>query len=78
MDVGEPITKTLRMEDYDKGVKRVRKGDAVEVVRCHDCVHGMPCDRAGQLVCSVRMFSKHYVSADGYCSDGMRREATNE
>lgn len=58
--------------DYEKGVKRVRKGDAVEVVRCRDCMYARRMD--DRFVCTVRPLLAHLVDADEYCSRGVRAE----
>jgi len=59
--------------DYERGIKRVRKGDAVEVVRCRDCMYARRMD--DRFVCTVRPTMAHLVDADEYCSRGKRAEA---
>jgi hypothetical protein len=58
--------------DYEKGIKRVRKGDATEVVRCKDCQFARRMD--DRFVCTVRPLLAHLVDADEYCSRGVRAE----
>lgn len=58
--------------DYERGIKRVRKGDAVEVVRCRDCMYARRMD--DRFVCTVRPTMAHLVDADEYCSRGVRAE----
>ena len=60
------------LTDYDRNVKRVRKGDAVEVIRCRDCMWSRPLD--GRIYCSYRPYEQHFVEYDGYCSRGVRAE----
>jgi hypothetical protein len=61
------------LTDYDRGIKRVRKGVAVEVVRCRDCMYARCMD--DRFVCTVRPLTPHLVDADEYCSRGVRAEA---
>jgi hypothetical protein len=60
------------LTDYDKGIKRVRKGDATEVVRCKDCQWARRMD--DRFVCTVRPLMAHLVDSDEYCSRGVRKE----
>lgn len=60
------------LTDYDRGIKRVRKGDAVEVIRCRDCMYARQMD--DRFVCTVRPTLMHLVDADEYCSRGVRAE----
>ena len=64
------------MLDYEKGIKRVRKGTTVEVVRCRDCkwasllsARPLPIED-WPYVCRLRPLMQHYVKADDYCSKG--------
>lgn len=65
------------LTDYDKGIKRVRKGDVTEVVRCKDCQYAWRTD--DRFVCTLcrtlRPLGAHLVDADDYCSRGVRKEA---
>lgn len=60
------------LTDYDRGVKRVRKGDTAMVVRCRDCRWARP--QGDRYVCAYRSLTAHLVKPDGYCSDGVRKE----
>jgi hypothetical protein len=60
------------LNDYDRGIKRVRKGDKAEVVRCRDCMYARRMD--DRFVCTVRPLLAHLVDADEYCSRGVRAE----
>lgn len=60
------------LTDYDRGVKRVRRGDKAEVVRCKDCQWARRMD--DRFVCTVRPLLAHLVDADEYCSRGVRAE----
>ena len=60
------------LTDYDRGVKRVRKEDKAEVVRCRDCMYARRMD--DRFVCTVRPTLAHLVDADEYCSRGVRAE----
>lgn len=60
------------LTDYDRGIKRVRKGDAVEVIHCEYCQWAQPMD--DRYVCTVRPTLMHLVDADEYCSRGVRAE----
>ena len=64
------------LTDYDKGIKRVRKGDKAEVVRCEDCQYAWRTD--DRFVCTLRRtlrpLGAHLVDADDYCSRGVRKE----
>lgn len=61
------------LTDYDRGVRRVRKGDKAEVVRCRDCKHAAEHSIwANTTICDL--FTGHEVTADDYCSRGDRRE----
>ena len=60
------------LTDYDKGIKRVRKGDKAEVVRCEDCQYAR--EMYDRYVCLVRPNIAHFVDADDYCSRGVRKE----
>ena len=58
------------LTDLDRGVRRVRKGDKVEVVRCRDCSY---CQRHvdGSHVCELTHLAHR---ADYYCYFGARWE----
>lgn len=56
--------------DYEKGVKRVRKCDKEEVVRCRDCELAIGEDDG--YVCVG--FASRTVDGDDYCSYGERRD----
>ena len=60
------------LTDYDRGVKRVRKGDATEVVRCHDCELAIDGDAGNSYICVG--FASRRVDGDDYCSYGERKE----
>lgn len=60
------------LTDYDRGIKRVRKDDKAEVVRCKDCQWARRMD--DRFVCTVRPTLAHLVDADEYCSRGVRAE----
>ena len=60
------------LNDYDRGIKRVRKEDKAEVVRCRDCQWARRMD--DRFVCTVRPLMAHLVDADEYCSRGVRAE----
>lgn len=60
------------LTDYDRGIKRVRKGDAAEVVRCKDCQYAR--EMADRHVCTVRPLLTHFVDGDDYCSRAARVE----
>lgn len=64
------------LTDLDRGVRRVRKGDKAEVVRCADCrwAHEVEPVDGWKRVCRVRPIMPHYVRGDGYCDQGERRE----
>lgn len=62
--------------DYERGVKRVRKGDTARVVRCRDCRWAVPMGDC--CLCGYRPVMAHLVKSDGYCSDGVRREDEND
>ena len=59
------------LTDLDRGVRRVRKGDKTEVVRCRDCESAVESHYHDGLVCCM-----HGIHVDGshFCSDGERRE----
>lgn len=63
---------------HDKGeifaiIQNAPTVDAVEVVRCRECVHGKPC-YGGQLIKYCDMHpEEEYFDADYYCADGERR-----
>jgi hypothetical protein len=60
------------LTDYDRGIKRVRKGTATEVVRCKDCQWARRMD--DRFVCTVRPTLMHLVDDSDYCSRGVRAE----
>lgn len=64
------------LTDYEKCVKRVRKGDATEVVRCRDCRWARP--QGDRYVCSYRPMMAHLVDGNDFCSDGVRREVDDD
>jgi hypothetical protein len=59
------------LTDLDRGVRRVRKGDKTEVVRCKDCVHAYFVG-GNDNFCGV--FDIKGIGADDFCSNGERRE----
>jgi hypothetical protein len=60
------------LTDYDRNIRRVRKGDKAEVVRCKDCQYAREMD--DRHVCTVRPLLAHLVDGDDYCSRGVRAE----
>ena len=62
------------LTDLDRGVRRVRKGDKAEVVRCRDCENGMSID--GHILCM--MLGVPSMGADDYCSHGERRKEDDD
>lgn len=62
--------------DYKKGVKRVRKCDKEEVVRCRDCFWSYV-DK-GTYVCNFNPAAAHYVGPDAFCSYGKRIEEDDD
>ena len=65
------------LTDYNKGIKRVRKCDKAEVVRCRDCKHAVEHPIwHNTTICHI--FTGHEVSADDYCSRGERREVADD
>lgn len=62
------------LTDYDKGIKRVRRKDKAEVVRCEDCMYAWRTD--DRFMCLARpTIAAHLMDADDYCSRGVRKEA---
>lgn len=47
--------------------------DAVEVVRCKDCVNGKPC-RDGYVLCSHPAGKRLLMTSSDFCSYGKRKE----
>lgn len=64
------------LNDYKKGIKRVRKCDKDEVVRCRDCEYAIDDDADNRYVCVG--FASRTVDGDGYCSHGERRKDEDE
>lgn len=63
------------LTDYDRNVKRVRKGDKVEVVRCRDCRWAKPLGK--RYVCTFRSQLTHLVDGNDFCSNGKRKGEGN-
>jgi len=61
------------LTDLDRGVRRVRKGDKAEVVRCRDCVHAY---FVGGNNNSCGVFGITGIGADDFCSNGERKEVS--
>lgn len=51
-------------------IERIKAVDAVEVVRCKDCVNCGGFDHNGVAMCFEY---SHYVYGDYYCADGERK-----
>ena len=62
------------LTDLDRGVRRVRKGDKAEVVRCRDCVHSRPAEEDAIYYCDKGTFG--LMGGTAYCSLGKRREVS--
>ena len=65
------------LTDYDHNIKRVRKGDRVEVVvRCRDCRWAREASPKGEWhrTCRLRPLMQYYVRDDDFCSHGERGE----
>lgn len=60
------------LTDLDRGVRRVRKCDKTEVVRCKDCVHSRPAEEDAVYYCDLEAFG--LMGGTAYCSLGERRE----
>jgi hypothetical protein len=60
------------LTDLERGVRRVRKCDKVEVVRCKDCVHSRPAEQEAVYYCDLEAFG--LMGETAYCSLGERRE----
>lgn len=58
------------LTDLDRGVRRVRKGDKVEVVRCRDCLFAHP-RVDGLMQCDITRLVNH---ENFFCANGARRE----
>ena len=59
------------LTDLDRGVRRVRKGDKTEVVRCNECIFAHP-RAGGTCQCDITQLVNR---GDHYCAYGERREA---
>lgn len=64
------------LTDYDRNIRRVRKGDKAEVVRCKDCQYAREMD--DRHVCAVRPLMAHLVDGSDYCSRGKRKEVETQ
>ena len=71
---GLGLCRVICEDDFKKAIKNIPKGiivDAVEVVRCKDCIHsyddlcGLCCTRGPYVDCIVR--------PDFYCAEGKER-----
>lgn len=74
----------IPMRDVNKSIKNAPTVDAVEVVRCKDCKHGILDEEEGLWMCVFTAdydeelgvfhgFIQHNT-ADYYCADGERKE----
>ena len=63
------------LTDYDRNVKRVRKGDKAEVVWCRDCRW---MGYIGKHPICTRGITRELVTADDYCSRGKRKEVADD
>ena len=61
-------------EDIDFVIKTAPTVDAVEVVRCKDCIHSGQCTK--EIVMRMRVGSYLYcpMGNEGFCSHGERKE----
>lgn len=68
--IADQYTKHERLVPYWLKVGDVPRVDAVEVVRCRDCIH-YESDGGAMMICNVTDMVCDY---DEYCSCGERRE----
>ena len=71
---GLGLCRVIMEDDFKKAIKKMPKSiivDAVEVVRCKDCVHSYD-DLCG-ICCTFGPCVDCVVQPDFYCADGKRR-----
>lgn len=59
-------------QDFADMISDATTVDAVEVVRCKDCIHSY--DDIGGLCCTCGPYVDCVVQPEFYCADGTRRE----
>ena len=71
---GLGLCRVIREDDFKKAIKKMPKGiivDAVEVVRCKDCIHGY--DDLGGIGCTYCGYLDCIVQPEFYCANGKRK-----
>ena len=72
---GRRLCRVIREEDFKKAIKNMPKGiivDAVEVVRCKDCIYSY--EEFGFINCTFGPYGDCKVPSQFYCAEGKRKE----
>lgn len=72
VDVCREKSGCIFMRQLDK----IKTIDAVPVVRCKDCIRARE-DYPGEFYCEITDY-EYWKEADGYCSNGRKREQNDE
>ena len=77
LDVGDWIVHrgfVQNMSDIDRQTIRNLPSAQPEIVRCKDCKYGSPNGEYGCRVYHFKLYEKHEMNADDFCSRAERRE----
>ena len=72
---GRGLCRVIMEDDFKKAIKKMPKSiivDAVEVVRCKDCIYSY--EEFGFLCCTCGPYVDCVVQPKFYCADGKRKE----
>lgn len=68
-----PDLRTMNTATIGKIIKACSTIDAVEVVRCKDCVHWQP-EPMGDVMMCYGGANGRYTAPDWFCADGRRKD----
>ena len=72
---GHGLCRVIMEDDFKKAIKKMPKGiivDAVEVVRCKDCIYSY--EDFGFIHCTFGPYGDCKVPSQFYCAEGKRKE----
>ena len=72
---GLGLCRVIMEDDFKKAIKKMPKGiivDAVEVVRCKDCIYSY--EDFGFIHCTFGPYGDCKVPSQFYCAEGKRKE----
>lgn len=78
MFIDRQLAKRLFADTHDYGLARkldaIPSADVVRVIRCADCVNGIPRDMFGLTTIFICKRTDHTTTPNGYCDKAVKKE----